>query len=381
MNLVKKNNSLVFGTLLILGLAVSVSHANLVNTNSNRNLPETQALERELNLTQQALASTTARLKRLQSAARSGRKKAEEVSSMIKQIRTVEDQIGRLEKELNSLSKIPQLKMLKPLVSSLKSLKGQVNKIRVKADKVRKEKIDPAIKKIRDFEADVSKVASQVKAAEMETIAAKKQLSQMKSYVAANGYKNYHVSALEAFSQTAKYAAMPMRKALGEIDSNSADAESKINSYAKALSAVAKLKSGVAKIKSDLAPIDKKARDLDRVLSKRISFKIPFKKKKVSFTVRQVIESPGKIIGIAVKPLTAIAKKLLSPLTKKFKINIKAPSELREIEAKLASLQNKVLNLDRAQNKFRQDAKSQAIGKYRTAMIKLKSMTSSRLGR
>lgn len=374
------SRSLIVATLFTLGLGVSVSHANTTVPSSNRNLTETQALERELNLTQQALASTSARLKRLQSSARSGRKKAEEVSSMIKQIRSVEDQIGRLEKQLSTLSKIPQLKMLKPLVSSLKSLKGQVNKIRVKADKVRKEKIDPAIKKIKDFEYEVSKVSSQVKAAEVETIAAKKQLLQMKNYVTANGYKRYQVSALESFAQTAKYAASPMRKALSEIDSTSADAESKINAYAQALSAVAKLKSGVDKIKSDLAPIDKKARDLDRVLSKRISFKIPFSKKRVSFTVRQVLESPGKIIGVAVKPLTSIAKKLLSPLTKKFKINIKAPSELREIEAKLASLQNKILNLDSAQNKFRQNAKSQAITKYRAVMSKLKSMTGSRLG-
>ena len=90
--------------------AANHATANYLSTldpsSSSRNLPETVALEREIDLAQQALASTTARLSRLQAAARSARKKAEEVASMVRRIKSIESQIYRIEKQLYSFSKV-----------------------------------------------------------------------------------------------------------------------------------------------------------------------------------------------------------------------------------------------------------------------------------
>ncbi|MEK6236925.1 MAG: hypothetical protein N2C14_19630, partial [Planctomycetales bacterium] len=341
--------------------------------------PETQALKRDLELASQSLASTAARLKRLQHAARNARKEAEDVSNMIRQIKSIESQLGRMERQLASFANIPQLKMLKPLVSALRSVKSQVYSARVKADRFRREAIDPAVKKIKSFEAEVSQVASRIRQAELETDRAKLQLAQVSAEVTRLGNKEHAVRSLESLARATRSTIRPLRVFLTDVDNAGADAERKINTYASGLSAVTRLKPGLSKLQADLSPIDKKARDLDRTLSKRLSFKIPFTKKTVSFTVRQVIESPGKILKIALKPLTAISKKILRPFAGKFKINLKAPPQIAQLSKQFDSLRGRALNMDAAHRKLNAAARSQAATAYRSALNRLIVMTVGRL--
>lgn len=365
--------------------AANTAAANYFSNNgsssTSRNLPQTTALEREIDLAQQALTSTSSRLSRLQSAARNARKKAEEIASMVRRIKSIESQIYRIEKQLYSFSKVPQLKMLKPAASALKSLRYKVVSVRKKAEQVKRDAIDPAIRKIKSFEAEVYQAKQKVQGALTATNRAEQQIRTLKGYVAQYNYPRPAVATLESMARAARATVNPMRTTLQDADRAGADAEGKLNSYVSALSSVTRLSSGLSKIQSSLAPFDKKARSLDKVLSKRFRIKIPFTKKYVTFSVRTILESPDKIAGVVVKPLTALAKKALSPLTKKFKLNIKAPKELAEISAKLDSLKRKVINLSNAQMKMANVAKSQAISSYQLAMSKISSLSTSSLRR
>lgn len=342
-------------------------------------LPVTDLLQKDLETSRAAISSTHSRLKRLQSSARDCRKAAENVSNMIKAIKAIEDQISRLESQLNSLSKVPQLKMLKPIATGLGQLKSKVAKVRVNADKVRKSVIDPSITKIKTFEKKVSAVAKKVQVAEVETIASQQQISSFKSYVTRNGFRRLEVLALEKFSGTVRKPLVPIRNVLKKIDNTGANAEGKLVSFKNSMNPVLALKSGVDKLKKKLEPIDKKARDLDKAMNKALTFKIPFTKKRVSVTVRKILEAPDKVLKIAVKPLTKLATKILSPLTKKIKFDIKAPKELQQIADKLESLKSKKLDLELASQRFQEAANAKAFVTYTNANARIKKMTTSRL--
>ena len=380
MNKLSKTKSALIIAALTVTFAAQSATANM-GASSSRNLPQTSALEREIDLAQQALSSTSSRLARLQSSARDARKKAEEVASMVKRIKSIESQIYRTERQLYSFSKVPQLKMLKPAVAALKSLRSKVVAVRKKAEQVKRDAIDPAIRKIKAFEAEVYKAKQKVQGALAETNRAEQQIQTLKGYVAQYNYPRPAVSTLESLASTARVTVHPMRTTLQDVDRAGADAESKLKSYATALGSLTRLSSGLSKIQSELVPFDKKARSLDKVLSKKFRIKIPFTKKYVTFSVRSILEAPDKIAKPVVKPLTALAKKALSPLTKKLKLNIKPPKEIAEIAAKLDSLKRKVVNLANAQMKMANAAKSQAITGYELAMSKIAEMNPSRLPR
>ena len=220
-----KNFSKTKSALIVVALTVTfVSQSATANyspangNNSSRNLPQTAALEREIDLAQQALASTSSRLSRLQSAARSARKKAEEAASMVRRIKSIESQIYRIEKQLYSISKVPQLKMLKTAAAALKSLRSKVVAIRKKAEQVKRDAIDPAIRKIKAFESEVYKVKTKVQGALAETNRAEQQISTLKSYVAQYNYPRPAVSTLESLARAARATVNPMRIILQDVE-------------------------------------------------------------------------------------------------------------------------------------------------------------------
>ena len=122
---------------------------------------------------------------------------------------------------------------------------------------------------------------------------------------------------LEQLAAGARPAVRPFNQILREIDGAGAGVEGELNAVGGQLKQLTRMKSGIDRLQRELAPIARKANDLNRVLNKSLSFKIPFGKR-VSFSVRTVIESPGKVMDIALKPLQKLAQKALQPVLGKF---------------------------------------------------------------
>ena len=77
---------------------------------------------------------------------------------------------------------------------------------------------------------------------------------------------------------------------------------------------------------------------MDKVLSTRIAIKIL--NKNIGFTVRQVLESPGKVLDVALKPLQKAADKALEPVLSKLHIQIQVPPEIADLPKKFDSLKS-----------------------------------------
>ena len=270
-------------------------------------LPQTTALDKELRQIHKSLTATTERTKKAKTTVTNGRYAAEAAVKMIDQIPPVEKQVSRLERELSSISKIPQFKLLKPVAKAMTGLKGKVKTIKERAESLRDKKIKPSIKKMKSLEAKLTKLNSGLNLASHETVSAVRNVNLLRNFVISNKYPAGQVNALEALSKTTRYPVSPAQKALNEFDSACTDLENLVNTYKSMLVNLSKLKPGLEKVKTKMKPIDDKMKSIAKVLDKKLEFKIPLSKgKKVSFSVRQVIETPGKILDIAVKPLTKI---------------------------------------------------------------------------
>lgn len=337
---------------------------------ASQKLPETTALEKELRQTYKSLNATAERVEKAKKTVTNGRYAAEAAVKMIGQIKPVEDQISRLELEIRSISKIPQFRMLKPVAKGVTNLKENVAKIREKAEKLRDDKIKPAIKKMKNLEAKLAKLKTGLNLAATETAYAVNHINLLRNFVISQKYPEIQVRTLEALSKTTRYPVSPAQKALYEFDSACADLEKQVNAYKAHMAKLTSLKPGLDKVRSKMKPIDDKVKGIAKVLSKKLGFKIPLSKKEVSFTVRQVIEAPGKVLDIALKPLTKIAEKLLKPLTKNLKFDIKAPKELQKISVQLDAINRFSLNLDRPSMKFDSPVNTKAIENYRAALKK-----------
>ena len=169
----------------------------------------------------------------------------------------------------------------------------------------------------------------------------------------------------------------PLRDALSQIDSTGAQAEQKLVGYGRNFDRVNGLRSPIDKLQRDLAAIDKKVRDIDRVLSKKLTLKLPFKTIRIS--VRQVIQSPGKVLDVALKPLTKLANKALKPVTSKLQPNIKVPKQLAQIPQELERLKSNTLNLDRYEQKLQNVANSNSLKKFQRSMQQLASTSTSKI--
>ena len=340
----------------------------------SQKLPQTTLLDKELRSIHKSLLATSARVKKAKTTVTNGRYAAQAAEKMIDQIPSVENQVARLEREVKSISKIPKFKMLDPVAKALSRLKGKITLMRKRADQIKKFKIQPAIKKMKKIEAKLTNLKSKLDHASLETVTAVGHLNSLRSFVISQNFPDIQVRALEALSKTTRYPVAPVKKALTEFDSACIDLEKQINTFKGHLNKLTKLKPGLDKVKNSLKPIDKKIKSIAKVLDKKLEFKIPLSKgKKVSFTVRKIIEAPGKILDIAVKPLTKAADKLLKPLTKNLKFNIKPPKEIQKISAQLDSLNRFSLNIDRPAFKLDSPVNLRAVEDYRNSIKKFSS--------
>ena len=331
-------------------------------------LRETRALEADLSTTQTSIRSTRTRTERLNSKVRNVRKQMESIKQLIAGLKKAEDKIRRLEREVNSFARIPKLSFLRPLGKGLKSLRENVAKVRQRGDELNRKVIAPNIKRARTAESKLKTLIAKLRGLESKNAQARQNISQLRLFVEARISQRQIVAALEQLARSTRQTVGPFKSALTQLDQKGARVESMLNSFSNSANALLSLRGGLDKLNRTLAPVDKKVKGLAKVLDKKIVFKIPLSKKKVTFSIRKILEAPGKILKVAVKPLTKIAEKALKPFSKKFRINLKAPAEIARMQKQLEQLTRANLGLDLFSNASDQFQNSVAVRNFERSL-------------
>ena len=114
------------------------------------------------------------------------------------------------------------------------------------------------------------------------------------------------------------------------------------------------------------------------MLSQRISISFPVK---VSVSVREILEAPGKLLDIVVKPLEALARKALDPVLRKLQFNIELPRELASLAGQFDSLSSVLASVQSPVTKIEQALQVQVPNNYRNQISQLVNMTTAQLAR
>lgn len=299
--------------------------------------PATKALYTEL-LRLHSQTSTAARqIKKLQSEVRSARKDVERAIRVTTSIRNMDNRLKRLIDRLEVYRSVPYARTpVKILTEKLKKLKSSVHGLRRKSDPVEKNTLRPLARRLKSFETSLNKPISTLNQVTRSTDLARARL------LSASRLAQKSVSArlaLERSSRLVRPAAAAFANTISRLNAEAYAVRRDVYSVRKDFKSFWTVERSLSIMNRQLAPGDKVAGDLDRVFRKRISIKIPLTRKRVSFTTRQILVTPGKVLDIVLKPLEKLAKKALSPVLRKLNIRIQPPKGIAAMSRSLVSLQ------------------------------------------
>ena len=345
----------------------------------DRKLPQTTRVRQQLTDIQNSINSIASKASRAEKAVESARKEAQRVASLISTIRRLDDKVGRIYSQLKTLVRIPQLRLLKPLVENLSHVRKQVHNVRKKADQVNRDYLQPLISKLKSAEKKMEGKVKEIRNAANQTAQANRKLGEFTSYVAGRGYKRIEVQAVEALARPVGSSVNQARQSISQLDRELGNLESGFNSLTRQLSGLNKAKSAVTKLDNSLKKADKVAGDINKVLSKAITINLGFKK--FTFTVRKVIESPGKVVDVALKPLQKLASKVLAPVMKKVKIKINVPREITAMTKQMDQLRSMASNINGSISKIQRATQKKISQNFTNQLQKINSKTTSSLTR
>ncbi len=301
-------------------------------------LPQTSRLDDELRQTGQSLDSIAARTSRVEHSVQSARKRAQDVGGIAKAIADIDNRVSRIKRQIESISKIPQLRLVRPLVANLEDVRRQIHTVRLKTDKINREAIQPLIGRLKKVERKLETKVAEFRHAASQTAQTRRKVEELRSFVQSRGYQRTEVAALESLAKPARSAIHPLQQVVSQTDRSLGDVAGEFDALARPFDSVAEAKGPVQKLDRDLSPADQAARELDKVLSTRIAVKIFTKN--IGFTVRQVLESPGKVLDVALKPLQKMADKALKPVLSKLHIQVQVPREIADLPKKFDGLKS-----------------------------------------
>ena len=345
---------------------------------TSANLPRTSQLDHELEETQQSIDSLAAKIHRTEQAVESTRKAAENVQLVIKALGQLDSKIGRIKRELESLARLPQLRMLKPMVKGLDDVHQQIHKLRVKADQADRDHVRPMISRLKNAERTLETKLAEVRQVAVQTQQARQRLAQLRSFVEGRGARPAEAAALEDVARGVHATIRPVSQMISQLNQFLGKVEGDFDGFAQKLNVVSRAKGSLQKLDHDLAAADDVARELSKVMSKSISITFPVK---VSVSVRQILEAPGKLLDIVVKPLEELARKALDPVLRKTKINISLPSELTSLPGQFDGLSSVLAGVQSPISKIEQALQVQVPQNYCNQLSHLVNMNTSQLAR
>ncbi len=347
------------------------------DTSSSLKLPETNSLCEELQQSNKTLISLSARTARMKTTVGNARMAVDAASTVIRGIDKIDDTLIRVIRQIDPVSKLPPTRALRPLAENLTKLQKQIHKIRVKGDNLQKKVLKPLRSRLKSLESKLKTAIAEMDTAARRADQARRHVQTLRDFVEAH-YNQAAAGALETLAQKTRAGIEPLNAGLKRVDDNSGAAENELNGLMKDLSGATTSAPAVRKLDKDLIPVDKASRELDKVLNKHIGAKVLGKY--YGFTVRQVIEGPGKLLDIILKPLEKLADKALEPVLHSLKLEITPPRELEAIQRSLDAVVKREATLTRSLDHFESALQSTSLAAFQNSLGELIGTSTSRLG-
>jgi prefoldin subunit 5 len=327
-------------------------------------MPETMAVERDLAHLEAECQTLQQHLAQLRQAVRSTRQAVDHSIDVVKAIRTTERELETLIDRLKPYLSIPKVRtMARTLVKNLQRIENQVHSVRVKADQCERTVLRPMKKRLGELEQTIR--VGESKLAQYSLAAAQWRQHLSKSAAAAHSIPAAR-NAFEVGSRQAKPATNALLKEVRGVRQMADRVGYQLNRVAQPARAFRKADHSLDEFNDKLNPVDEIIGKLDRVLGKEASFKVPFSKKTLRVSIRDILEKPGELMTVVLKPLEKLADKVLQPVLGKMKLQVQAPRGLEELSLEFGRLPKIHSDLNRLANELQDRLATKLDLRYRS---------------
>ena len=300
------------------------------------NLPQTSAVYQDLAGLKAECDRTIQIAAQLREATRKVRKNVDHSIEVTRAINAMDKRLVKLINRLKPYSSVPKVRTVaRTLSKNLQRIQTQLHTVRLKTDRCENDVLRPTQKRLKDLEQSLAGAEHKLRGLKQDIDNKMMQLDQ-----AAQFAQNTQLTrqALESTAQS-------LRQATSVTLSSVRQVRQQIDFVGHKLQTLNQLTTNFRTVGNSLSEMDQKMRTpenmvtkLDQAIGKRLTIKIPFTKNSVSFTVREILEKPGEVIGIVLKPLELMVDGILQPILGKMHLEIQPPKGLAELEKQLASL-------------------------------------------
>lgn len=339
--------SLIACVLLVAGLQLPAQAA------IPSNLPETRAVYMDLH----QLKSECDRVIRMSADLRSAigtlRSGVDDAITTTEAIRSLDRRMVKLIDRLKPYRSIPKVRTIaRTLVTNLERVQEKLHSVRKKTDQCETEVLRPSRKRLDALRTTLAQGEYKLRQISLTAATWMANLDQAASIA-------QQVPAVRPILETSARASRPATRAavgtVGEIEPMTDAVGRLINDVNRCFASYRVVRNSVQEANVKMKPGEEFAEKLDSVMGKKLTIRNPFNKKEVSFSVRDILEKPGEVIGIVLKPLEKMADKLLQPILSKANLEIKAPAGLNELSDQVS----KIMQLDRDLNRAIADLQRQ----------------------
>ena len=263
------------------------------------------------------------KLTRLRKASAEVRKKLAITKQIADRLKDVEDLLTTTSTVLMAVRIVPPISVTAGnLKRAADKLKKSVTPLRQKADRVEK-KVNLVREKLQAFEIELGNLTIEITKVKKQTdqfLAIFVKTDDCIKGLARGMVKTKLRQDLEAFSGKASPVVVKLNTVLVAILTRIDHSEKAIQKIRKATDLLTPILKEIQAILNKLKVLKRGLDPIRKALEKKITVKNPFRK--FTFTIKKVLTSIDKILGVVQKPLMRLAMKVLNPLLKKLKLGV-----------------------------------------------------------
>ncbi|MCC9657797.1 hypothetical protein [Rhodopirellula halodulae] len=331
-------------------------------------MPHTRLLDSDLAQIQTDCEALRGRLTQLRQQVKTARDGVGHAIDATKTIRSMDKKVKDLVDDLQPYTSIPKVRTLaRTLRKNLERIQEQLHTLRKKTDKAEEDVLRPMRDRLRSMEQTIFG-AEQKLVAYSRTITQRRQ--DLQGLVSRARSVPGGVPAAESVSRVTRPSVQTFASGLRNVRQQVDRFGNGLTQLNAPVRVYMQVDQSLISFDKKLAPAEKTVAKLEKTLGKELTIKVPFSRKKLQFSIREILEAPGKILGVVLKPLEALADKVLQPVLKELKVEIKAPKGLEELARELNSLPALQRSMQREADQFQRSLEQQLEQSFRTLLTK-----------
>ncbi|MCR9208655.1 MAG: hypothetical protein NXI28_10540 [bacterium] len=316
------------------------------------NMRETRAIDSDLARIEKECQTLQNRLTQLRQQVKTARDGVNHAIDATKAIKATDERLKTLIDNLAPYTSVPKVRTIaRTLRKNLQRIQDQIHTLRKKTDKAEKDVLRPAKDRLKELEQSIL-------GGELKLASYKKTISAWRRDLQTNAARANMIpggaTAFDATSRLARPTVQSIANVLTETRQSIDRVGNNLTKWNDPIRAFMTMDQSLDSFEKKLAPAEKTAAKLEKTLGKKLTIKLPFGKKTITFSIREILETPGKVLGVVLKPLEKLADKLLQPVLKELKLEIKAPSGIANLNSELNQLPSIEASLRREANQLQQ---------------------------